>query len=214
MSKETQAARFERRSRTIVLITAVTMAVEIWAGYLTRSMALLADGWHMGSHVFALGLTWLAYVVARRLERSRRYDFNRDNLLALAGFTSAMVLLGFAFLVGWESVGRLLSPYPVRYREAILVAVIGLAVNIICAWFLHHDHHHHDHNIRAAYLHVMADALTSVSAILALTFGWYFGLPELDAVGGIICTLVIFKWSFNLIRDTGRSLIGLKGSTR
>jgi cation diffusion facilitator family transporter len=197
---------FEKRTRFIVFLTAITMVAEIAVGYYTNSMALLADGWHMGSHVFALGLTWLAYVFTRRLARSEKYTFDRDRLLALTGFTSALLLLGFAFFVGWESVARFMKPLPIRYFEAVIVATIGLAVNLVSAWYLHLDHKDHDLNIRAAYLHVLADGLTSVAAIVALTGGMLFNLPALDSVSGIICSLVIVKWSFDLIRSSGRTL--------
>lgn len=207
MESENRTRHFEKRTRVIVILTALTMVVEVSFGYYTRSMALLADGWHMGSHVFALGLTWLAYIISRRFSDSVRYGFNRDKFLALTGFTSALVLLGFAVFVGWESVARFLSPKPIRYQDAIVVAFIGLVVNLISAWFLHHDHEYHDHNIRAAYLHVLADGLTSVAAILALAGGWLFDFPALDSIGGIICSLVIVKWSIDLILSTGKTLI-------
>ncbi len=207
MESESRSRHFEKRTRIIVILTAITMVVEISFGYYTHSMALLADGWHMGSHVFALGLTWLAYVISRRFSESVKYGFNREKFLALTGFTSALVLLGFAFFVGWESVVRFIHPKPIRYLDAIVVAFIGLGVNLLSAWFLHYDHEHHDHNIRAAYLHVLADGLTSVAAILALAGGWLFGLPLLDSVGGIICSLVIVKWSIDLILSSGKTLI-------
>ena len=190
-----------------MLLTAITMVGEITFGYYTNSMALLADGWHMGSHVFALGLTWLAYVISRRFADSTRFRFDRENFLALSGYTSALVLLGFAFFVGWESVARFLDPKPIMYIEAVIVAGVGLVVNMVSAWYLHHDHEHHDHNIRAAYLHVLADGLTSVAAIVALTGGMLFDLPALDSVGGIICSLVIVKWSYDLIGSSGKMLI-------
>lgn len=200
---------FEKRTRLIVILTAITMVVEIGFGYHTRSMALLADGYHMGSHVFALGLTWLAYVITRRYAGSERFRFDRDKFLALTGFTSALVLLGFAVFVGWQSIARFLMPMPIRYIEAVTVAAVGLAVNLVSAWFLHYDHEHHDHNIRAAYLHVLADGLTSIAAIIALTGGFLFNLPMLDSIGGIICSLVIVKWSFDLIISSGKTLIGV-----
>jgi cation diffusion facilitator family transporter len=208
MSAGTNAAHFERRTRVIVILTAVTMVVEIGFGYYTNSMALLADGWHMGSHVFALGLTWIAYVISRKVAASSTISLDHDKFLALSGFTSALVLLIFAFFVGWESVARFLDPKPIMYLEAVVVAVLGLVVNMVSAWYLHHDHQHHDHNIRAAYLHVLADGLTSLAAIVALTGGMLFGLPALDSVGGIICSLVIVKWSLSLMGSSGKTLTG------
>lgn len=207
MKTDSRSIRFEKRTKIIVILTAITMVIEITFGYLTNSMALLADGWHMGSHVFALGLTWLAYMISRRFADSAQYGFNREKFLALTGFTSALVLLGFAVFVGWESVSRFMNPLPIHYLDAIIVAVSGLIVNMVSAWFLHHDHQYHDHNIRAAYLHVLADGLTSLAAIVALTGGLLFGLPALDSVGGIICSLVIVKWSYNLIMSSGKTLV-------
>jgi cation diffusion facilitator family transporter len=207
MAAEQKTDLFEKRTRFIVFLTAITMVAEIAVGYYTNSMALLADGWHMGSHVFALGLTWLAYVFTRRWVDSGSFRFDRDRLLALTGFTSALLLLGFAFFVGWESIARFMSPLPIRYLEAAIVATVGLVVNLVSAWYLHHDHEEHDLNIRAAYLHVLADGLTSVAAIIALTGGMLFNLPALDSVSGIICSLVIVKWSYDLIRSSGARLI-------
>jgi cation diffusion facilitator family transporter len=208
MDTGNKSIHFEQRTRIIVVLTAITMVVEISFGYYTNSMALLADGWHMGSHVFALGLTWIAYVISRKFADSENFRFDRDRFLSLTGYTSALVLLGFAFFVGYESVHRFISPMPIRYMEAVIVASIGLVVNIVSAWYLHHDHEHHDHNIRAAYLHVLADGLTSIAAIIALTGGMLFNLPALDSVGGIICSLVIVKWSYNLIWSSVKNLIG------
>jgi cation diffusion facilitator family transporter len=205
-----KSLHFEQRTKIIVILTAITMVVEISFGYYTNSMALLADGWHMGSHVFALGLTWLAYVISRRFADSDHFRFDRDKFLSLTGYTSALVLLGFAFFVGWKSVARFITPMPIRYLEAVIVAVIGLMVNIVSAWYLHHDHEHHDHNIRAAYLHVLADGMTSLAAIIALTGGMLFDLPALDSISGIICSLVIVKWSFDLIKSSGKRLIGFE----
>jgi cation diffusion facilitator family transporter len=208
MDTGNKSIHFEQRTRIIVILTAITMVIEISFGYYTNSMALLADGWHMGSHVFALGLTWIAYVISRKFADSDRFRFDRDKFLSLTGYTSALVLLGFAFFVGYESVHRFIKPMPIRYMEAVIVASIGLVVNIISAWYLHHDHEHHDHNIRAAYLHVLADGLTSIAAIVALTGGMLFNMPALDSVGGIICSLVIVKWSYNLIWSSVKKLIG------
>ncbi len=205
-----KSVHFEHRTRIIVILTAITMVVEISCGYYTNSMALLADGWHMGSHVFALGLTWLAYFISRRFSESVSFRFDRSRVLALTGFTSALVLFGFAFFVGWESITRFVNPIPVHYLEAVIVASIGLFVNILSAWYLHHDHEDHDHNIRAAYMHVLADGLTSIAAIVAITAGMIFNLPALDALGGIICSLVIVKWSVDLIWSSGKMLIGFE----
>jgi len=200
----------ERKTLLVVVLTSVTMVVEIGFGYYTNSMALLADGFHMSSHAFALGLTWIAYVAARRYSNSERITFSKDKLLALSGFTSAIILQVVAIIMAFEAVKRLIHPLHIFFGEAIFVAAIGLVVNIVSAFFLHHDHEHSDHNIRAAYLHVLADGLTSVTAIIALVAGMFFNLYALDAFSGIISSFIITKWSIGLIRDSGIVLIDLK----
>jgi cation diffusion facilitator family transporter len=200
----------ERKTRLVVALTTVTMVVEIGFGYYTNSMALLADGWHMSSHAFALGLTWIAYVVARKYSDTDKQSFNQDKLLALSGLTSAIVLLLVAVMMAVESISRLINPVTIKFGEAIFVAVIGLFVNVLSAVLLHHDHHHGDQNIRAAYLHVLADGLTSVTAIIALLAGMYFRLYAFDAFSGIISSVIITKWSVDLIRDSGKVLIDFK----
>ena len=197
----------ERKTLLVVVLTAVTMVVEISFGYYTNSMALLADGFHMSSHTFALGLTWIAYVVTRRYSDSKKVTFHKDKLLALSGFSSAIILQLVAVIMAIESIGRLLHPLHIKFGDAIFVAVIGLIVNAVSAVVLHHDHEHRDHNIRAAYLHVLADGLTSITAIIALLAGMYFNLYSFDAISGIISSVVITKWSIDLIRDSGKVLI-------
>lgn len=200
----------EQRTRWVVYLTAVTMVIEILFGYWTNSMALLADGWHMASHVFALGLTWIAYVVARKFSQTDKFSFNKKKLLALSGFTSAVVLQIVAIVMAIESVNRLLNPLTIKFNEAIFVAIVGLAVNGLSAFFLHHNHEHHDHNIRSAYLHVLADGLTSITAVIALTAGMYYNLYSLDSISGIISSIVITKWAIDLMRGSGRDLIDYK----
>lgn len=197
----------EIRTRFVVILTFVTMVVEIVFGYWTNSMALLADGFHMSSHTFALGLSWMAYFVVRKYAASESISFNKEKILALSGFTSALVLLFIAVLMAVQSVGRLLDPVEIRFSEAILVAIIGLVVNVISAFALHHHEEHADHNIRSAYLHVLADGLTSVTAIIALIAGMYFQLFSLDAISGIISAVVITRWAIGLIRNSGKELI-------
>ena len=197
----------EQRTRWVVYLTAATMVVEIAFGYWTQSMALLTDGFHMASHVFALGLTWIAYVVSRRFSESKDFSFNREKMLALSGFTSAIVLLVIAVVMAIHSIGRLINPTSIKFTEAIIIAVIGLAVNALSAYFLHYKHDQHDHNIRSAYFHVLADALTSVMAILALMAGMLFNLYALDSISGIISSLVITKWSVGLVKGSGRELV-------
>lgn len=200
----------EQRTRWVVYLTVVTMGVEITFGYWTNSMALLSDGWHMASHVFALGMTWIAYVVARKYSQTDNFSFNKKKLLALSGFTSAVSLQIVAIIMAIESVNRLLNPLTIKFNEAIIIAIVGLAVNGLSAFFLHHKHEHHDHNIRSAYLHVLADGLTSITAIIALTVGMFYNWYSLDSISGIISSLVITKWAVDLMRGSGKELIEFK----
>ncbi|MBS4013262.1 MAG: cation transporter [Bacteroidetes bacterium] len=198
---------FETKTLIVVIITAVTMVAEIFFGYWTNSMALLADGWHMASHVLALGLSWIAYVFARKYANSKKYSFSKEKLLSLSGFASAIFLLVVAVFMAIQSVERLISPVSIKFGEAIIVAVIGLIVNVLSAFILHHKYEHSDHNIRSAYLHVLADGLTSFTAIIALTAGMYYNLFYLDSLSGIISSVVITKWAIELIKNSGRTLI-------
>jgi len=219
-------ARNERRTHMVIGVTAAMMVVEIIAGHLFGSMALTADGWHMSTHAAAMAIAALAYRHARRHAGNPRFTFGTGKLGDLAGFTSAVVLALIAVLIGWESLMRLGHPVQIGFAEAILVAVIGLAVNLLCAWLLrgepHHGHGHghdhgHDHphvhvhgqdnNLRAAYLHVLTDAMTSVLAILALAAGAAFGWIWLDPVMGLVGAVVILRWSWGLLRDTAQVLV-------
>lgn len=206
----------ELNTRRVILLTLSMMIIEIAAGYIFGSMALLADGWHMGTHAAALGITAFAYYFARKHSNNPTYSFGTGKVGVLGGFGSAVVLAVIALLIGVESVGRLLSPVTIRFNEAIAVAVIGLAVNLISAYLLrgqhHHSHdpghsHHHDHNLRAAYLHVLADALTSLLAIVALLTGKAFGWVWMDPIMGIVGALIISRWSYGLLVDTGKVLL-------
>jgi len=208
----------ERNTRRVILLTLVMMIIEITAGYIFGSMALLADGWHMGTHAAALGITALAYYYARKHSDNPNYSFGTGKVGVLGGFGSAVILALIALLMGIESVQRLVSPVTIRFNEAIAVAVIGLAVNLISAYLLrgrhHHSHNpsaghgrHHDHNLRAAYLHVLADALTSVLAIVALITGKAFGWVWMDPIMGIVGALIISRWSYGLLIDTGKVLL-------
>lgn len=210
----------EGRTVIVVALTGTFMVVEIAAGSLFGSMALLADGLHMASHAAALGITLIAYVLARRLAHDRRFSFGSGKINALAGFTSAVLLISFAVWMTVESVTRFLAPVPISFDQAIAVAVLGLIVNAISVGILGghghghgHDHanpHHHghaDHNLRAAYLHVMADALTSVLAICALLAGKFYGLVWMDPLMGIAGAILITRWSWTLLRQTGVILI-------
>jgi cation diffusion facilitator family transporter len=203
----TAIERNRKRTGWVVLLTAATMVVEIIAGWLTGSMALLADGIHMGSHVLAIGLSWAAYVLVQRLSAKPSFTGNKDKILTLAGYTSGLILLIFAGMIIAGAIGRFINPRVIEYREAIMIAVIGLGVNVLSAFLLHHDHEERDNNIRAAYLHVLADAVTSVAAILGLVTAMIWGLPYVDSIAALISSAVIIKWSVGLLRDSGRDLI-------
>jgi len=210
-------ASAEKRTRRVILLAAGMMLVEIVAGYFFHSMALIADGWHMSTHVAAFGLTALAYAYGRRHASDIRFTFGTGKVGVLGGFTSAIILSAIALLMAGESIQRLFVPQSIHFREAIVIAALGLAVNLICAFLLKDEpHHHHDHagsgprhdlNLRAAYLHVLADAFTSVTAIAALSAGYFFGWVWLDPVMGLVGTIVIISWAFTLLRDTGSILL-------
>jgi cation diffusion facilitator family transporter len=204
----------EQRAIAVTIATLLVMGIEIAAGIITGSMALLADGIHMGMHALALGLTALAYIFARRYADDRRFSFGTGKSGELAGFTSALLLgISVFFLIG-ESVSRLLNPTTISYAEALLVASIGLVVNLVSALILnggheHHqcDGHHHDNNLKGALMHVLADAVTSVAAIIALVFAWKLGWNWLDPMMALIASMVILVWAWGLLRDTGRVLL-------
>jgi cation diffusion facilitator family transporter len=214
MSNDHSINKKETKTMWVVVLTAITMVVEIIFGITTGSMALLADGIHMGSHVLAIGLSWVAYIFVRKAKHSNKFTGNADKILSLSGYSSGLFLLIFALVIIVEAVQRFISPVDIVYKEAILVAIIGLVVNILSAVLLHHDHEHSDHNIRAAYLHVLADALTSLSAILGLTAAMIWELPFIDAIAAIISSLVIIRWSVGLLRDSGGVLLDIGSSGR
>ncbi len=211
----------ERKTLLVIAITATMMVVEIITGSLFGSLALLADGIHMASHTAALLIAAVAYIYARRNAGSQHYSFGTGKVNALAGFSSAIILAIFALSMVWESIQRFISPVEIEFNQAILVAAIGLVVNVACALILNsgghshdhdhdHEHHHHsheDHNLRSAYLHVIADALTSVLAIFALLGGKYFNLVWMDPLMGIVGAVMVSRWAFGLMRDTSRVLL-------
>jgi cation diffusion facilitator family transporter len=218
----------ERRTLAVALLTAATMVVEVVAGLAFGSMALLADGLHMASHATALGIAVLVYVYARRRAGDSRFAFGTGKVNALGGYTSALVLTGFALYMAVESAMRFLAPVAIAFDQAIFVAVLGLLVNGVSVAILgvthgendhhhhddhpdhrHHDHHHHghDHNLRGAYLHVLADALTSVLAIVALVAGKYAGAVWLDPTMGLVGALLVGRWAWGLIRDSSQTLL-------
>ena len=212
----------ENSTRVVMWFTAAMMLVEISAGWWFNSMALLADGWHMSSHAVAIGLSAFAYAAARKYAEDKRFAFGTWKIEVLAGFTSAIFLLGVAAMMVFGSIERLLSPEPIHYKEAIIVGVLGLLVNLVCAWVLghahhghgHHEHnHHHDHdhqhdlNLKSAYLHVIADAATSVLAIIALVGGWIYGWSWLDPVMGIVGAVLVAVWAKGLVKETAKVLL-------
>lgn len=218
----------ERKTLAVIILTAIMMVAEIAGGWVTGSMGLLADGWHMGTHAGALGLTLFAYYFARKNQNNPLYSFGTGKVTTLGGFASAVILGVVALLIAIESLERLINPLLINFNEAIIIAVVGLAVNLVSAVLLHDgphhhhahhdhhhdhdDHHHHDHhdedyNLNAAYMHVIADALTSVTAIVALLFGKYFGWGFMDPLMGVVGSLVIAKWSLGLIKQTSRILL-------
>jgi cation diffusion facilitator family transporter len=203
-------------------ITLVMMVVEIVAGMWFNSMALLADGWHMSSHALAIGLSAFAYAAARKYSTDARFAFGTWKIEILGGFASAILLLGVAAMMVYGSVERILAPQGIHYAEAMLVAAVGLVVNIACALILGraHDHHHHDDhsghdhhhhhgdlNLKSAYVHVVADAATSVLAIIALAGGWIYGWAWLDPAMGIVGAVLVAVWAKNLLIETGKVLL-------
>jgi cation diffusion facilitator family transporter len=207
----------ERRTLAVSVVTILTMIVEIGAGLAFGSMALLADGLHMGSHASALAISVFAYRYTRTHATDARFNFGTGKVNSLAGFTSATMLALIALVMVWESFGRFLSPVAIRFNQAILVAVLGLIVNGASlailgghGSFRHDDHDHHDHNFRSAYLHVLADALTSVLAIFALLFGKYLGQPWLDPFMGLVGATLVIRWSWGFLRSSARVLLDLQ----
>ena len=216
-------AAAERGTRLVMWITIATMLVEIVAGWWFNSMALLADGWHMSSHALAIGLSAFAYGAARKYATDPSFAFGTWKIEVLASYTSAIFLLGVAAAMIFGSVERLLAPQTIHYPEAMAVTVLGLVVNLICALILgkahdhghdhghaHHHEHSHDHddlNLKAAYIHVVTDAATSVLAIAALAGGWFYGWAWLDPATGIVGAVLVALWAKNLIMQSGRVLL-------
>lgn len=223
----------EARTFVVIAITSAMMLIEIAAGLAYGSMALFADGLHMASHAAALSISAFAYVYARRHAHDERFNFGTGKVNALGGFTGAVLLAVFALMMAWESVDRLIHPVEIQFNQAILVAVIGLIVNGASMLILgngghahdhghdhshgagdhhHHHHHHHDHSLRSAYLHVLADTLTSLLAIFALLAAKYFGLIWMDPVMAIIGATLVARWSLGLLRSTSSVLLDLQAS--
>ena len=232
----------ETRTQWVLLLTLITMVVEIIAGMVFGSMALLADGWHMGTHAAAFGITLYTYAYARKNSNNDRFSFGTGKVGILGGFASAIALAMVALMMAIESIMRLVEPNEIKFDEAIFVAVIGLIVNIVSAFILkdhHHDHHHghshshddhqadhhhdsehatephkhHDVNLKAAYFHVLADALTSLLAIGALILGKYLGWASLDSIMGVVGAIIIIRWAFSLLKETSTILLDHNSDT-
>lgn len=205
----------ETRTWLVIALTGSMMVVEIGAGMWSGSMALLADGLHMASHSAALAITAGAYFYARRHATDARFAFGTGKVNSLAGFTGAILLFAFALVMAWESVDRLANPVAIAFSEAILVAALGLGVNVVSAFLLDVDDEHsrHDHNLRSAYLHVLADALTSVLAIFALLSAKFLGLSWMDPVMGLVGAALVARWSWGLLGATSRVLLDYQAPT-
>lgn len=217
----------ERNTLWAVVLTTIMMVVEIVGGWTFNSMALLADGWHMSSHALALGLSVVAYAAARRLAGDSRFAFGTWKIEVLGGYSSALLLVLVAGLMLYQSIERLMAPTPIHYDQAIAIGGVGLLVNLVCAWLLRgahhhghghahdhghaehdpHGHPHHDLNLRSAYMHVLADAATSVLAIVALFGGKLWGASWLDPAMGIVGAGLVAAWAYGLLRDSGRVLL-------
>jgi cation diffusion facilitator family transporter len=213
----------EKKTKIVAAISVIAMIVEIVVGYWSGSMALLADGWHMASHTLALGLTLVVYYLYRLPKFRQAFTFGGGKILSLGGYTSALILVLISFSMIYESFHRFFHQEEILFNEAILVSVIGLVINVISVLILHkeshttrahhcsehhHDHHnHHDHNHLSAYAHILADAFTSVLAIIALVLGKFYNLNSLDSIVGVLGGVVVLKWSFNLIKDSAKDLL-------
>lgn len=210
----------EFRTFIVIAITSSMMLVEIVAGLAFGSMALLADGLHMGSHTIALSINAFAYVYARRNANNERYSFGTGKVNTLGGYTGAILLAVVASMMAWESVERLIAPISIAFNQAIIVAVLGLVVNGASVFILginqghehEHGHHRHDHNLRSAYFHVLADAITSLLAIFALLVGKYFGAVWMDSVMGVVGAALVARWSLGLLKSTGVILLDQQSS--
>jgi len=209
----------ESRTLVVVIITAITMVIEIAIGITSGSMALLADGLHMASHAFALSISLFAYYYARHRASDVSFSFGTGKVNSLGGFTGAVLLGIFALIMTWESVNRFINPVNIVFNQAIIVAIIGLIVNGASVFILQggghaeheHGNHNHDHNLKSAYFHVLADALTSVLAIFALLSAKYFGLIWMDPLMGIVGAILVLHWSLGLLRITSHTLLDKQG---
>lgn len=210
----------EKRTLVVIIFTLVIMAAEVAYGYFTNSMALLADGYHMGTHALALGLTYVAYVLTRKLANNPKFENGTGKISTLAAYTSSLFLGLTGIWIIIEAFIRFLNPLNILFDEAILVAIIGLIVNASCILIMEGNHkkdspeekeaHNKDYNFKAAYYHILADALTSILAIIALLVGKYFSINALDSIVGILGGILILKWAFGLLKNTVKILIDMK----
>lgn len=202
----------EKKTLFVIILTVLTMVAEIVYGYITNSMALLADGYHMGTHALALGLTYVAYVLSRKYSGSELFPNGTGKIGTLAGYTSS-IFLGFTGIwIIFEAVERFINPVGIHFNEAIMVAIIGLIVNAACIYVMENGHHHgkNDYNFMAAYYHILADAMTSVLAIAALFAGKFLHIIYLDSFVGLLGGILILRWAFSLIKDTSKELVDMK----
>lgn len=206
----------ERKTLFVIILTVATMLAEIAYGYITNSMALLADGYHMGTHALALGLTYAAYLLIRKFKDSEKFPNGTDKIGILAAYTSSIFLGLTGLWIIFEALQRVFHPIQIIFNEALLVAVIGLAVNTVCILIMdgshkhHHEEHEEDYNFKAAYYHILADALTSILAIAALIIGKYYNIVYFDPLVGLFGGILIIRWAIRLIKDTVVSLIDMK----
>ncbi len=205
----------EKRTLIVILLTLITMIAEVIYGYYTNSMALLADGYHMGCHVLALGLTYAAYILVRKYSNSNIFINGPEKIGTLAGYTSSLFLGLSGIYIIFEAVSRFINPLVIKFDEAILIAIIGLIVNSACILIMELNHKKEnkkttDYNFKAAYYHILADALTSILAILALVIGKIFTIVYLDSIIGILGGILVIKWAIGLIKNTVKILIDVK----
>ena len=206
----------ERKTLFVIILTVVTMLAEIAYGYITNSMALLADGYHMGTHALALGLTYAAYLLIRKFKDSPMFPNGTDKIGILAAYTSSIFLGLTGLWIIFEALQRVFHPIQIIFNEALLVAVIGLVVNTVCILIMegshkhHHEEHEEDYNFKAAYYHILADALTSILAIAALVIGKYYNIVYFDPLVGLFGGILIIRWAIRLVKDTVVSLIDMK----
>ncbi len=201
------AHNHEGKARIVVIITALVMLAEIVIGFYSNSMALIADGWHMGAHVLAIGITWFAYAFTRKTTAKKNPSQSSEKVFALAGYTSSVILLIIALIITAKAIQHFYDPGNIHFKTALYVAIVALIVNGGSAMILYHKKEHRDYNIYAAYLHVLADVITSLSAILALSLGLWLNITWFDPLSGLISSVIIGKWAIQLLIRSGNELV-------